>query len=196
MKVLVDETSYAIDSNHSVFIVVHVLATDKAVDDFLFWYNTVFLPDNLRYKNKRKVHYTDEDESIKELFVDVIKDLEITAKVYVWRAIDAYNMADVVRWSLNYQQETNGESEFIIEQSGNAYDTLVAKNVDVVSGVDAPQLAIADIFAGVYLGKAFTRINESSAARRYTLLRPRLRLVVERDFDGTISKRTRAQILR
>lgn len=196
MKILVDETHHQIDQGHSVFIVVHVLASDRAIQDFLTWYQNSFLPDSLRFRNKRKVHYTDEDDSIKEQFVELVKDLELTVKVYIWRSIGAYDMSEIVNWSIGFQQETNSESEFFIEQSSNSYDALISEKVHVCSSDVMPELAIADIFAGAYLAKAFTKPNDATASRRFLFLRPRLRLEVERGFDGRVIKRSRAQIMR
>ena len=196
MKVLVDETLYSFDRTHSCFIVMQILASEAAIESFRKWHLETFMPDTLRFKNKTKVHYTDEDSATKQVLVEYVKNLEVTAKVFIWRDNNHYNKANVIEWSLAYQLQSQPDSVFFIEESSNEYDRLSSETVHITNNVNHPEIAIADIFAGVYLARTFTKPYDEAAERLYQFLRPRLRLEVEREFDGNIKKRTRSEILR
>lgn len=195
-KVFVDETYYYPDSSSRKFIVAHVIASDEVIREFNNWYKTKFLPDTIRFKNKSKIHYTDEDTAGKACLVNAVNALTITAKIYVWCDSGNTSESEIVKWSLRYQQQCDPDSEFYIEESSNHYDDLKGGHVHVVAGKDEPCLALADIFAGVYKQKIELSHNQSSSAidRAYTLLYPRIRFECIRGFDEVIKRNTRGKI--
>lgn len=193
-KVLIDETYYCPDSSTRKFIVVHIIASDDAIAIFRSWYENTFLKDNIRYKDKDKVHYTDQDAAGKSNLVDVVKSLPITAKVYIWCDNREGRPCDIVKWSLGFQRESDPNSEFYIEQSSNEYADLACEDTTIVAAKDMPELALADIYAGVYRQRV-ERVQDGSAVTRfYTLLRPRIRFECIRWFDGSVKKNTRGDI--
>lgn len=196
MNVLVDETYHKIDDSHYCFIAMHIIASDSAVVQFREWYSRHFLPDTIRYKQKRKVHYTDEDNAAKQSLVEAVKALELTAKAYVWYGTGKADKRSVIDWSMGYQKQTAPQSMFYIEQCGNEYDDLSSDSVHICNNDDYPELAIADIYAGVYVSKILSKQEDEFIAKLYSFLRPRIRLEIIHEFDGQIKKRTRTQITR
>lgn len=195
-KIFVDETYYYPDRSLRKFIVAHVIASDEAIREFNNWHKTKFLPDTIRFKNKSKIHYTDEDAAGKACLVDAVNALTITAKIYVWCDKGDTSESKIIKWSLGYQQQCDPDSEFYIEESSNHYDGLKGDHIHVVASKDEPCLALADIFAGVYKQKINLSYNQSRSAidRAYTLLYPRIRFECIQGFDGVTKYNTRGNI--
>lgn len=193
-RVLVDEAYYDVDSSSKRFVIVHIIASDDAIVRFLEWHNSVFLPDTIRFKSKRKVHYVEEDTSGKTYLVDAVKSLPITAKVYVWCGSKDERLSDIVEWSLSFQLESDPTSEFFIEESSGEYDRLNSDRVKVVSARAMPELSLADIYAGVYCQKVKKVKSDTAVDRFYTMLRPRIRFECIREFNGILTKNTRNRI--
>lgn len=193
--VLVDEFMNDSLPGGNFFIMCHVIASDDATNRFRDWCINTYRPDNLRFKNKKKVHYTDEDTGTKQVLVEAVKNLDVTAKMYIWSDQGMINKAAAMRWSFGYQLQTDADSFFVVERSGREYDGLEAENVTISSFDDHPELAIADIFTGVYSSKFMSRTSSQSStdSRFYTMLYPRIRFEIERKFDGSIEKRTRGK---
>lgn len=191
--VLVDEYVNEMLPGANYFMVCHVIASDDAIEKFRVWCRDIFDPDTLRFKNKSKVHYTDEDMASKQILVEAIKDLDVIAKVYIWGDQNKIDKASALVWSFDYQLQTDKKSYFVVEQSGIEYDNLSADNIVVSEFKEFPELAIADIFMGVFSSKFMLKGGgeSSSVERAFQMLYPRIRFELERKFDGTIEKRTR-----
>lgn len=191
--VLVDEFMDESLPGGNYFIACHVVASGDAIHKFRDWCKNSYKPDTLRYKNKAKVHYTDEDTGTKQVLVEAVKNLDVIAKMYVWSDQDKISKANVMKWSFGFQLQTDASSQFVIEQSSDEYDELIANNVMVSSFKNHPELAIADIFLGVYSSRFMNKARKqnSSDERFYAMLYPRIRFELERKFDGSIEKRTR-----
>lgn len=192
--VLVDEYTNESYPGINYFMACHVIASDDAVERFRLWCRQVFEPDTLRFKQKSKVHYTDEDTATKQVLVEAVKDLDVTAKMYIWGDQNDIDKAHTMQWSFEFQLQTDANSQFVVEQSGVEYADLSAENVVVSEFKDYPELAIADIFMGVFSSK-FTASKgscDSSIERFYRMLYPRIRLEIERKPNGDIEKRTRS----
>lgn len=194
MKILIDETYRKTDEAHYCFVVAHVIASDDAIDSFRNWHKESFLPDSLRFKHKKKVHFTDEDSGTKQHLVEIVKSLEITAKIYMWYGTGPINAAEIIQWSLDYQKQTDQYSEFFIEQSSSQYNHLASDRINIVASSDYPEIGIADIFAGVCAAKFLDQQKGQASDRLYSFLRPRIRLILKREYDGRILKTTRAGI--
>ena len=191
--VLVDEYVNETFPGANYFAVCHVIASDNAVEKFQIWCRDVFEPDSLRFKYKDKVHYTDEDTATKQVLVEAVKDLDVIAKVYIWGDQNKIDKASTLKWSFSYQMQTDKNSRFIVEQSGVEYNDLPSDNIAVSDFNSHPELAIADIFMGVFSSKFMLEKGkrDSFVERAYRMLYPRIRLELERRFDGTTVKRTR-----
>lgn len=192
--VLVDEFINETLPGANYFMVCHVIASDSAIESFRLWCQNTFEPDSLRFKHKDKVHYTDEDTATKQVLVEVVKDLDVTAKMYIWRDQNKIDKASTLIWSFGYQLQTDPNSYFIVEQSGVEYNDFPANNIAVSDFKSYPELAIADIFMGVFSSKFMTRKGNQNSfiERSYQMLYPRIRFELDRKFDGTIEKRVRS----
>lgn len=192
--VLVDEYTNESYPGIDYFMACHVIASEDAVEKFRLWCLEVFKPDTLRFKHKNKVHYTDEDTATKQVLVEAVKDLDVTAKIYIWTDQNRIDKALAMKWSFGFQLQAENDSNFVVEQSGTEYENLSAQNVTVSEFKYHPELAIADIFMGVFSSKftAAKGSRDSSVERFYRMLYPRIRLEVERKPNGDIEKRTRS----
>lgn len=192
--VLIDEYTDESYPGINYFMACHVVPSDDAVEKFRLWCVQVFGPDTLRFKQKSKVHYTDEDTATKQVLVEAVKDLDVTAKVYIWADQNKIDKASVMQWSFGFQLQTDNGSNFVVEQSDVEYQSLTAENVTISEFKNHPELAIADIFMGVFSSKftATKGSSDSSVERFYRMLYPRIRLEVERKPNGDIEKRTRS----
>ena len=176
------------------FLMCHVIASSDAIKQFRRWCEDVFEPDTLRFKYKNKVHFTDEDTATKQVLVEAVKGLDVTAKIYIWSDAGKIDKENAMQWSFGFQLQTDAGSNFVVEQSGVEYDGLSAENVIVSEFKKYPELAIADIFMGVFSSKFLSMKGDSNTSvdRFYRMLYPRIRFELERKPNGSIEKRTRS----